>query len=155
MLVDTCYTEEEVRRQKDEQVRQQNKMARSTFFTQFRGIVRSKSFCPVSRDCQSDGEDGPGLELPQLPHHQVGSNLSPTIFFVKREYLERQAKAEAFKAGEEIDEAIKTVQNAGEKLKATAEEAKSSLEAKTGSNNGGAGLVPSIWMLVLLPRMMM
>ena len=124
-------------------------------YTQFRGIVRSKSFCPVSRDCQPDGEDGPGLELPQLPHHQVGSNLSPGIFFVKREYLERQAKAEAFKAGEEIDEAIKTVQNAGEKLKATAEEAKNSLEAKTGSNNGDAGLLPSIWMLVLLPRMMM
>ena len=76
------------------------------------------------------------------------------FFFIKREYLERQAKAEAFKAGEEIDEAIKTVQNAGEKLKATAEEAKNSLEAKTGSNNGDAGLVPSIWMLVLLPRMM-
>ena len=79
----------------------------------------------------------------------------PSIFFVNREYLERQAKAEAFKAGEEIDEAIKTVQNAGEKLKATAEEAKNSLEAKTGSNNGDAGLLPSIWMLVLLPRMMM
>ena len=145
MLVDTCYTEEEVRRQKDEQVRQQKE----------KRLEVEVHFYPVPRDCQSDGEDGPGLELPQLPHHQVGSNLSPGIFFIKREYLERQAKAEAFKAGEEIDEAIKTVQNAGEKLKATAEEAKNSLEAKTGSNNGGAGLVPSIWMLVLLPRMMM
>ena len=80
--------------------------------------------------------------------------FSPRIIFVKREYLERQAKAEAFKAGEEIDGAIESVQNAGEKLKATAEEAKNSLEAKTGSNNGDAGLLPSIWMLVLLPRMM-
>ena len=69
MLVDTCYTEEEVRRQKDEQVRQQKE----------KRLEVEVHFCPVPRDCQSDGEDGPGLELPQLPHHQVGSNFLPEL----------------------------------------------------------------------------
>ena len=41
MLVDTCYTEEEVRRQKDEQVRQQKEKkarSRSTFLSSFEGL---------------------------------------------------------------------------------------------------------------------
>ena len=77
------------------------------------------------------------------------------VFFYIREYLERQAKAEAFKAGEEeIEEAIKAVENAGENLKATAEDAKKSIEAKTGSN-GNAGLLPSLYLIMLLPKLMM
>ena len=73
-----------------------------------------------------------------------------------REYLERQAKAEAFKAGEEeFEEAIdEAVENAGEKLKATAEDAKKSMEEKIGSN-GDAGLLPTLYLVMLLPKLMM
>jgi len=113
MLVGTCYSEAEVRRQKDEQ---------------FRGIVSQMEKTVQGWDSRS----------------------CPII----REYLERQAKAEAFKAGEEeIEEAIKAVENAGEKLKATAEDAKNSIEEKTGSN-GNACLLPSICLVMLLPKLM-
>ena len=77
------------------------------------------------------------------------------VFFYIREYLERQAKAEAFKAGEEeIEEAIKAVENAGEKLKATAEDAQKSVEERIGSN-GDAGLTPTVYLIMLLPKLMM
>ena len=80
------------------------------------------------------------------------------------DYLDRQAKAEAFKAGEEeINEAIDAVKNAGDTLKSTAEDAKKTMEdtkkameAEIGSNNHGACLLlPSIWMFVLVPKMML
>ena len=78
-----------------------------------------------------------------------------SLHFYIREYLERQAKAEAFKAGEEeIEEAIEAVENAGEKLKATAEDAKKSMEEKIGSN-GDAGLLPTLYLVMLLPKLMM
>ena len=78
------------------------------------------------------------------------------VYFYIREYLERQAKAEAFKAGEEeIEEAIKAVENAGEKLKATAEDAKKSIEEKTGGSSGDAGLLPTFYLIMLLPKLMM
>ena len=72
-----------------------------------------------------------------------------------REYLDRQAKAEAFKAGEEeIEEAIKAVENAGEKLKATAEDAKKSMEEKTTGSSGDAGLTPTVYLIMFLPKLM-
>ena len=78
-----------------------------------------------------------------------------SLHFYIREYLERQAKAEAFKAGEEeIEEAIEAVENAGEKLKATAEDAKKSVEERIGSN-GDAGLLPTVYLVMLLPKLMM
>jgi len=114
MLVGACYTEAEVRRQKDEQ---------------FRGIVSQMEKTVQGWDSRS----------------------CPII----REYLERQAKAEAFKAGEEeIEEAIEAVENAGEKLKATAEGAKKSMEEGVGSN-GDAGLLPTVYLVMLLPKLMM
>ena len=76
---------------------------------------------------------------------------------ILRDYLDRQATAEAFKAGEEeINEAINAVKNAGDTLKSTAEDAKKTMEAEIGSNNHGACLLlPSIWMFVLVPKMML
>ena len=72
-----------------------------------------------------------------------------------REYLDRQAKAEAFKAGEEeIEEAMKAVENAGEKLKATAEDAKKSMEEKMTGSSGDAGLTPTVYLIMLLPKLM-
>ena len=72
-----------------------------------------------------------------------------------REYLDRQAKAEAFKAGEdEIEEAIKAVENAGEKLKASAEDAEKSMEEKTTGSSGDAGLTPTVYLIMLLPKLM-
>ena len=83
---------------------------------------------------------------------------------ILRDYLDRQATAEAFKAGEEeINEAINAVKNAGDTLKSTAEDAKKTMEdakkameAEIGSNNDGATLLlPSVWLLVLLPKVML
>ena len=83
---------------------------------------------------------------------------------ILRDYLDRQAKAEAFKAGEEeINEAINAVKNAGDALKSTAEDAKKTMEdtkkameAEIGSNNHGACLLlPSVWLFVLVPKMML
>ena len=81
-------------------------------------------------------------------------NSLPTIL---RDYLDRQAKAEAFKAGEEeINEALNAVENAGDTLMSTAEVAKKAVEAEIGSNNDGACLLlPSVWLFVLVPKMML
>ena len=83
---------------------------------------------------------------------------------ILRDYLDRQATAEAFKAGEEeINEAINAVKNGGDTLKSTAEDAKKTMEdakkameAEIGSNNLGATLLlPSVWLFVLVPKMML
>ena len=103
----------------------------------------------------------------QREKHKVGCvqiNFWQTQSTNFRDYLDRQAKAEAFKAGEEeINETINAVKNAGDTLKSTAEDAKKTMEdakkameAEIGSNNDGACLLlPSVWLFVLVPKMML
>ena len=139
------------------------------FYTFSSEVLKSCISVPRNRD--PDGEDRAGLGLSQLPHHKVGENRKKLTFGkrnslpkILRDYLDRQAKAEAFKAGEEeINEAINTVKNAGDTLKSTAEDAKKTMEdakkameAEIGSNNDGACLLlPSVWLFVLVPKMML
>ena len=72
-------------------------------------------------------------------------------------------KEDLWQSNRKINEALNAVENAGDTLKSTAEDAKKTMEdakkameAEIGSNNDGACLLlPSVWLFVLVPNLML